>query len=321
MGSTLNTTDLTITVTEQFTSNGQVLNYINQQVISGIKPNDPRQMAIPTTEVPIIQFSDTVGAGQFITANIRYIRITNKDDTNWIRVRLKRLVSNYISTLGSITAGSNYLNGTYQNVALTDGTGTGATADIVVLGSSIVGLGTINPGTGYVVTGTYTAVPLTGGTGSGAEATIIVSGGGITSVVITTSGIGYVVGDVLSASNSNLGGSGSGFSVPVSTLAGGVTSITLLLPGTAYTNGDSLSALNTNLGGSGSGFGVTVTLVATVSDILDKKVSAGEFFIIGNAAFDTNTSNASFVSFSNIQTISAQADASSVDIEYLVASV
>lgn len=320
MGTTLSTTNLTVTVSEQLVSNGQIFNYQNQLVVPNIKPFDPRVMTIPLTEVPIIDFADEVGAGTFITENMRYLRIANKDDTNWIRVRLKKIFSNQIATLGSITAGSKYLNGTYNNVILTGGTGSGATATILVNGSGIYALGTITAGTGYV-NGTYTSVPLTGGSGSGALATIVVSGTSVTSVTISTVGTGYTVGNVLSASNTNLGGSGSGFSIPVSTLAGGVTAVTLVNAGTEYTNGDSLTAPSSVLGTLGSGFSIPVSTVQTVVDIFDTKVDAGNFLIIGSTDISVSDTDSSFSSFVNIASISAEADTAPVDIEYFIASV
>lgn len=83
-----------------------------------------------------------------------------------------------LSTLGSITPGSGYVNGTYNNVALTGGTGTGGLANIIVSGGGV------------------TSVTL----------------------VQTSLGSGYTVGDVLSASNISLGSSGSGFLIPVTAI-------------------------------------------------------------------------------------------------------
>ncbi|WP_316228368.1 MULTISPECIES: hypothetical protein [unclassified Bradyrhizobium] len=89
-----------------------------------------------------------------------------------------------ITALGAITAGSAYTNGTYNGVALTGGSGSGATANITVSGGAV------------------TAVTLVSGT--------------------PTSG-GYRVGDVLSAAASTIGGTGSGFSIPVSTTSAALT--------------------------------------------------------------------------------------------------
>jgi hypothetical protein len=90
--------------------------------------------------------------------------------------------TNTIVALGAITAGSAYTNGTYTNVPLTGGTGTGAVASSVT-----------------VSVGAVTSVTLS----------------------TTSPGTGYAYGDVLSASAANLGGTGSGFSIPVALLSTG----------------------------------------------------------------------------------------------------
>lgn len=83
-------------------------------------------------------------------------------------------------TVTSIVGGSGYVDGTYTNVPLTGGHGSGAQATVVVLG-------------GVVTTVTVTA-----------------SNSGIPNY--------YVIGDTLSASNTNLGGSGSGFAASAATV-------------------------------------------------------------------------------------------------------
>jgi hypothetical protein len=96
------------------------------------------------------------------------------------------LVGGPLATLTAISnAGSGYVAGTYTNVPLTGGTGSGAAATVVVGGG-----------------GTVTTVTLTA---AGAS----ISQGRTT---------GYLVTDVLSASNANLGGTGSGFTIGVATL-------------------------------------------------------------------------------------------------------
>lgn len=90
--------------------------------------------------------------------------------------------TNTIVALGAITGGSGYTNGTYTNVPLTGGTGTGAVASSVT-----------------VSVGAVTSVTLS----------------------TTSPGTGYAYGDVLSAATANLGGTGSGFSVPVGLLSTG----------------------------------------------------------------------------------------------------
>lgn len=88
-----------------------------------------------------------------------------------------------ILTLGAITGGSGYTNGTYTGVPLTGGNA--------------------NQGAG------------------GAIATITVSGGAVTGVTVTSSGHVYTVSTALSALATNIGGTGSGFSVPIATVGAG----------------------------------------------------------------------------------------------------
>jgi hypothetical protein len=78
------------------------------------------------------------------------------------------IVQSAISTLGAITAGSLYQNGTYFNVPLTGGSGSGATARIVVSGNEVTSVTIQNPGVFYAVGNTLScAASSIGGTGSG----------------------------------------------------------------------------------------------------------------------------------------------------------
>lgn len=73
-----------------------------------------------------------------------------------------------VSILGTITPGSLYTNGTYNGVALTGGTGTGATANIVVSGGVVASAAIVNGGSGYTFGDSLSAAAANiGGTGSG----------------------------------------------------------------------------------------------------------------------------------------------------------
>lgn len=73
-----------------------------------------------------------------------------------------------IATLGAITPGSAYTNGTYSGVSLTGGSGSGATANITVAGGAVTVVTLVNPGTGYAIGNTLSATAASiGGTGSG----------------------------------------------------------------------------------------------------------------------------------------------------------
>lgn len=237
-------------------------------------------------------------------------------------------------------SGSSYTPGTYTNVPLTGGSGTGARATIVVtnggffVGGYITSVTITNNGTGYTngnilsaasadlgggggfawtvsavsaaayTNGTYNNVPLTGGSGTGALATIVVASNIINSVTITDGGIGYVVGDILSANTSDLGGgagsgfawsvltidnytdgtysnvpltggSGTGATANITILGGVVIGVEIVLSGKNYMSGDLLSASNADLGGTGSGFQWEVLTPATAFDPLDIAAKSG----------------------------------------------
>lgn len=55
-----------------------------------------------------------------------------------------------ILSLGAIVGGTGYTNGTYAAVPLTGGTGTGATADITVVGGTVTVVTLVSGGTGYM---------------------------------------------------------------------------------------------------------------------------------------------------------------------------
>lgn len=76
--------------------------------------------------------------------------------------------ANGIATTGAIVAGSGYVNGTYYDVALTGGVGTGARATIVVSGGAVTGVTITYGGTGYGVGNSLSANATDlGGSGSG----------------------------------------------------------------------------------------------------------------------------------------------------------
>jgi hypothetical protein len=77
-------------------------------------------------------------------------------------------VNGMVGVLGGITGGNSYSNGTYGGVALTGGSGTGATANITVSGGLVTQVTVLNPGIAYVVGDVLSAAAASiGGSGSG----------------------------------------------------------------------------------------------------------------------------------------------------------
>jgi hypothetical protein len=86
--------NLIVTHTESLTLNGQEFGGTNTLSISGINNVDKRIVTVPTSEVTLVSLGTAVAAGTFNEANVRYIRITNKDTTNHLYLVLKNEYNN-----------------------------------------------------------------------------------------------------------------------------------------------------------------------------------------------------------------------------------
>lgn len=202
--------------------------------------------------------------------------VLNRPGTNQFYISLSQ-VSFAMLTGGPLltgtisNSGTGYQNGTYADIPMTGGSGTGATADIVVGGGPIVTGSIANAGTTYT-NGAYNAVALTGGSGTGATANITVSGTIISAVTIVSGGTGYLNTDTLSVDAASVGGTGSGFVYTVDSINGTVSSVTIVNGGTSYREGDILGVS----GGGGSGFAYTVlTIGGSAFDALDIAAKVG----------------------------------------------
>lgn len=73
-----------------------------------------------------------------------------------------------VATFGTVTAGASYTNGTYENVPMTGGTGSGALATVVVALTVVSSVTKTHAGSGYTVGDVLSADNTTmGGTGTG----------------------------------------------------------------------------------------------------------------------------------------------------------
>ena len=91
MASTITPSTFTATISETITLNGQTINSENQLNINDVNEFDKRVMTIHTSsEVTLISFASTVGAGTFISGDMKYFHVTNKDTVNYARIRVKK---------------------------------------------------------------------------------------------------------------------------------------------------------------------------------------------------------------------------------------
>lgn len=131
----------------------------------------------PTQEFGI--YTQFANSFQFAPANLGFAKIIYLQQPIWSKWGYN--LAGYIGTLTGLVGGSLYTNGTYTNVPLTGGSGSGALATIVVSGNAVTSV-TLNT---------------------------------------DSLGKLYQVNDVLSALSSNIGGTGSGFTIMVSSLVSG----------------------------------------------------------------------------------------------------
>jgi hypothetical protein len=169
-----------------------------------------------------------------------------------------------LTTLGTITGGSGYVNGTYTNVPLTGGSGFGATATVNVVGGIVVNVSITNPGLHYATSDTLSAITASlGGSGSGFSVPVS---------TVSTTGTGFVglLGPITAGTGGTngtypgvglTGGSGSGVTANITVSGGGVIAVSIVNPGLQYQVADTLSAASGSIGGT-TGFSVSVSSVA-----------------------------------------------------------
>ena len=194
-------------------------------------------------------------------------------------------IGNGVKTTTSLVGGTLYGNGSYLAVPLiygtgspaTGGLGSGATANITVVGNTVTSVSIQSSGVGYTVgdvltcnsnfigggsgiistfgglvggqfytSGTYTNVAFTGGSGSGAKGTVTVGTNSIDSVYNIVSGGNYTNGSF--ASVPLTGGSGSGATAIITVSGGNVIDVTMEYGGDNYAANDVLSASATKIG-------------------------------------------------------------------------
>ena len=91
MASTVTASTATVTISEALTLGGIDRSGVHTRTITSVAEADRRVMTVSSSgEMDLIELDSNNGQGKFVRSSIRYIRITNLDDTNFIRVRFKK---------------------------------------------------------------------------------------------------------------------------------------------------------------------------------------------------------------------------------------
>ena len=102
MGTTLNDGTLTVRVIEEITLNGSKRGSTNKYEINSINEVSERILSIPTSTVTILSASNVVGPGTYVSSSIKYVRLTNLDDTNFVRISFNSGSSNVYSNTADL---------------------------------------------------------------------------------------------------------------------------------------------------------------------------------------------------------------------------
>ena len=121
MASTITAQTFTATISTQITLNGQPQVTENKLMITDVNEYANRIMTIPTaSEVTVVAFGAAVAAGTFISGDMKYLQITNKDSTNYVRIRVKKAGADTFDM--RLDAGKTFLMGNVkESVAATAG--------------------------------------------------------------------------------------------------------------------------------------------------------------------------------------------------------
>ena len=86
MATTVSKAQLKILVQETVTLNGTEKGGKQTHTINSIKHVDERILSVPTYETAVLHLSGASGAGTYQTSKVKYIRMTNLDDSNFVRL-------------------------------------------------------------------------------------------------------------------------------------------------------------------------------------------------------------------------------------------
>jgi hypothetical protein len=95
MTSTISAGTLTVTVSESISLNGSTMDATNSLTIGSINEISQRIVTVDVGALrTLFEFGTVIAPGKFIVANVKYIRITNKDDNAVAGINLASAASN-----------------------------------------------------------------------------------------------------------------------------------------------------------------------------------------------------------------------------------
>ena len=119
MASTLSSATMTVRVIESIKLNGAEQGAVNTKTFSSINEVSKRILTITTAESTIATFSSAVAsAGHYVAADVRYMRFTNKDDTNFITLTFRNQDNDEVAI--KLDAGQSFMWAADNNGGMVD---------------------------------------------------------------------------------------------------------------------------------------------------------------------------------------------------------
>jgi hypothetical protein len=88
----IDTATMTVSITESVTINGTERGNSNSFTLPNIHEVMERTITVPTSEITLIIFGSTA-VGTFAPGDVRYVRITNKDASNFVMLNIEGAAS------------------------------------------------------------------------------------------------------------------------------------------------------------------------------------------------------------------------------------
>ena len=86
MSSTITKATLSVVINESVKLNEKEYGARQEVKIKNINEVSQRIVNVPTSQVTILQLSSSVGPGTYKTSDLQYLRMTNLDNENWVRL-------------------------------------------------------------------------------------------------------------------------------------------------------------------------------------------------------------------------------------------
>jgi hypothetical protein len=119
MTSTITAGTLTVKITETVSLNGSDQGANNTLTVANVNEIFKRIVTVPTSEIGIYTTTDSVAGGsQFKDGRVVYVRLTNKDDTNYMLIVVKNSADDeFVIKLGAGESWMSHIQDTCMNAA------------------------------------------------------------------------------------------------------------------------------------------------------------------------------------------------------------